>query len=540
MKYNKYLGIVSIIAVMALSSCTDELDQNPIDPDSFTEQNVFANEESVKSALAKVYASLVLTGQKGPDGLADIDGIDEGTSQFSRMLFYMNELTTDAAVVGWGDPGLPDLHEMSWSANNTLIEALYYRLAQVVSFSNSFIANAAQFSGTNEVQYFIAEARFIRAYAYYNLMDLYGGVPITTEISTELPLQNSRKEVFDFVEAELLEIQDLLKESGTNEYGRVDRVAAWALLSRLYLNAEVYTGEAKYNESVSFSEKVINSSYIINTNDANGNGSAYDELFLADNHTNGAQNEFIYALNFDGLNSKTWAGTTFLIHAAIGGSMNAAEFGVNGGWSGLRTTKALVDKFSDAVTGTRTGGEPITWADARAMFYTDGQNYEIATIANEFTDGYAVTKFKNVDVNGVAGSDPTGNHTDTDLPIIRLAEIYLNYAEATVRGGGGSPATAVNLINQLRERAYGDASGNITAGDLTIAFVMDERARELYWEGLRRTDLIRNNQFTENSYLWPFKGGAAQGASVGKYRALFPFPNNIISTNPNIKQNDQY
>lgn len=540
MKYNKYIWIASIVAAMTFSSCTDELDQNPIDPDSFTEQDVFANEDNVKSALAKVYASLVLTGQKGPDGLADIDGIDEGTSQFSRMLFYMNELTTDEAVVGWGDPGLPDLHEMNWSANNTLIEALYYRLAQVVSFSNSFISNAEQFNGSDEVQYFIAEARFIRAYAYYNLMDLYGGVPITTEISTALPLQNTRKEVFDFVEAELLEIQDLLKDSGTNEYGRVDKVAAWALLSRLYLNAEVYTGEAKYNECVTFSEQVINSSYIINTNDANGNGSAYDELFLADNHTNGAQNEFIYALNFDGLNSKTWAGTTFLVHAAIGGSMDAAEFGVNGGWSGLRTTKGLVEKFDGAVTGTRTGGEPTAWADARAMFHSDGQNYEITTIANEFTDGYAIAKFKNVDSNGVAGSDPTGNHTDTDLPLIRLAEIYLNYAEATARGGAGSTATAVSLINELRERAYGDATGNINSGDLDVAFVMDERARELYWEGLRRTDLIRNGQFTENTYLWPFKGGASQGTGVGKYRELFPFPNNIISTNPNIKQNDQY
>ncbi|GGF65888.1 RagB/SusD family nutrient uptake outer membrane protein [Wenyingzhuangia marina] len=540
MKNNKYIWIASIVSIMTFSSCTNELDQSPIDPDSFTEKNVFSNVENVKSALAKVYASLVLTGQSGPAGDADIQGIDEGTSQFSRMLFYMNELTTDHAVVGWGDPGLPDLHEMSWSSSNTLTEAMYYRLAQVVSFSNSFIVNATPLNDDVEVQYYIAEARFLRAYAYYNLLDLYGAVPITTTISTELPLQMTRKQVFEFVEGELLDVQNLLKDSGANEYGRVDKVAAWALLSRLYLNAEVYINENKYNECVTFSEKVINSSYIINTIDANSNGTAYDELFLADNDSNGAQNEFIFALNFDGLNSQTYAGTTFLIHASIGGTMDPADFGVNGGWFGLRTTKTLVQKFSSSVTGSDSGGDPIAWSDTRAMFYTDGQNLEITTIANEFTDGYAVTKFKNVDSNGAPGSDATGNFTDTDLPMIRLAEIYLNYAEATVRGGAGSIGTAVDLMNELRERAYGNQSGNIVSGDLDISFIMNERSRELYWEGFRRTDLIRNNQFTESSYLWPFKGGVAQGIGVGKFRDNFPFPTNIILTNPNIEQNNKY
>ena len=619
-----------VLAVTALvTSCTNDLNQSPIDPDSFTQQDVFTNATEAKGALAKVYASLALTGQAGPAGQPDIAGIDEGFSQFSRMLFNLNEITTDNAVVGWGDPGLPDLHGMTWSSSNDFTEAMYSRLAQTVSFSNSFISNASALTGA-DVDKYIAEARFIRAYAYYNLMDLYANVPLTTSISTDLPTQSNRAEIFTFVENELLDIQDKLATSGSNEYGRVDQVAAWALLSKLYLNAEVWTGTPKYNECVTYSNKVMSSSYTINTNDANGNGSAYDELFLADNNTNGAQNEFIFALNFDGNQSQTYGGTTFLIHAAIGGNMNAADFGVNGGWGGLRTTKNLVNKFavnttdlnnalgtlSDwgvvgdatvngwggpdmemyetatnkyALYATLTSGEikfrfnedwgqnygdngadgtledgganiaipgPGTYfitldlntktytvapflGDKRAMFHSDGQNLEIESIP-PFKDGYAVTKFKNVDSNGSQGSDATGNFADTDLPLIRLAEIYLNYTEATLRGGGGDLGLATTKINELRERAYGDTSGNINSSALTLDFVLDERAKELYWEGQRRTDLIRYNYFTTDSYLWPFKGNEASGVSVSDYRNIFPLPINVLSTNPNLTQNPGY
>src|SRR5690606_12636994 len=235
-------------------------------------------------------------------------------------------------VVGWGDPGLPNLHAMNWGASNDFTTAMYYRLAQEVSFANSFIANAEALGEDPEVQFFIAEARFLRAFAYYNLMDFYGNVPLVTAVSTTLPEQNSREEIFNFVESELLEIQDLLKESGANEYGRVDRVAAWALLSKLYLNAQVWVGQDMNNEAVSVASRAINSSYRINTDDVTGNGTAYDELFRAANNSNGAQNEFIFVLNFDGNQSRTYGGTTFLIHAAIGGNMDPSEFGVNGGW----------------------------------------------------------------------------------------------------------------------------------------------------------------------------------------------------------------
>jgi len=541
MKMNYIKKLILVIPALIIVSCHDDLDQTPIDPDSFTEADVFVNADEAKGALAKLYASLALTGQEGPAGQPDISGIDEGTSQYSRMLFSLNELTTDNAVVGWGDPGLPNLHAMSWGANNDFTTAMYYRLAQEVSFCNSFISNAESLSDNDEVKAYIAEARFLRAFAYYNLVDLYANVPLVDKVSTDLPAQSSRTEVFNYIESELLEVQDLLKESGANEYGRVDKVAAWALLSKLYLNADVYVGEDRNTDAVTYASKAINSSYSINTTDANGNGSAYDELFLADNNSNGAQKEFIFALNFDGNQSRTYGGTTFLVHASIGGSMDASNSGVNGGWEGLRTTKALVNKFDYAVTAKDADGNPTEWSDGRAMFYTEGQNLEINKIANTFTDGYAVTKFTNIKSNGEQGNDASGEFVDTDLPVIRVAEMYLTYAEAVLRGGaGGDLQTATSYINELRQRAIGDDSGDINSSDLTLDFIIDERARELYWEGQRRSDLIRFNDYTSGNYLWPFKGGAKSGTAVESFRDLFPLPSNIILINTNLKQNPGY
>lgn len=523
MKSN-YIKIWGLAAALSLSSCLKDLDQDPsIDPDSINASSVKTNLQYAEQSLAKVYASLVLTGQKGPTGSPDIQGPDEGTSQFSRLLFYMQELPTDEAVVAWSDPGVPDFHNINWTASNGIIEAMYYRLAQTVSFANSFI-DANQDSQFEEMRkYGVAEARFIRAYAYYYLMDFFGDTPIVTKVKEKLEEndQKSRAEVFAFIESELKAIESDLKAPKTNDYGRVDKAAAWALLSRLYLNAKVYTGQERYADCMTYAEKVINSGYSLASN--------YKNLFLADNDTNGAQNENIFTANFDGLRSQTWAGTTFLVHAAIGGNMDASSFGVSDGWSGIRTTKALVQKFDDGV-----GNPPISWTDKRAMFFTNGQEYEINDIT-KFAQGYAVAKYKNVTSAGVAGKDPGAKFVDTDLALIRLAEMYLNYAEAAVRKNVNT-GNALTYVNQLRSRAGVTAITNLTTDN-----ILDERARELYWEGFRRTDLIRYDRFVEGSYLWPFKGGVAAGTAVDNFRKLYPIPSNIILASKGvIKQNTGY
>lgn len=540
---NKYIkhSILGLTMALSLSACMKDLDQEPIDPDSFTEKDVFKNATEAKSALAKIYASLSLTGQKGPSGDGDIAGADEGSTGYTRVQFYLQEASTDEAIIRWSDAGVPDFHNMSWTPSNTFTNAYYNRLGQQIAFANSFIDNAQALASDPEVAYYIAEARFIRAYAYYNVIDAYGKAPLITSSKADLkPTQNSRADLFNFVESELKDLETKLKAARANEYGRVDAVAAQALLARLYLNAKVYIGVDKYTDCITYAKKVIASSYRLNTTDANGNGTAYDELFLADNNKNGAQNEFIFLASFDGLNTKTYGGTAFIMHAATGGNMNATALGLNGGWGGITVTKEFVNKFE---ASTRNGNnEPIAWNDKRAMFHTDGQTFESTDYVKDFTKGgYAVTKFKNITSTGVAGKDPAKDFPDTDLPLIRLAEVYLTYAEAVLRGGtGGDRATALGYINQLRTRAYGSIAGNIADADLTLDFILDERARELYWEGLRRTDLIRYGKFTNASYLWSFKGGAASGVAVPDYRNLYPIPSDARAANENLSQNTGY
>ena len=538
-KYIKH-SIFGVILALSLSACMKDLDQEPIDPDSFTEKDVFKNATEAKGALAKIYASLSLTGQKGPNGDGDIAGADEGSTGYTRMQFYLQVASTDEAIIRWSDAGVPDFHNMSWTPANTFNNAYYNRLGQQIAFANSFIDNAQALASDPEVAYYIAEARFIRAYAYYNVIDAFGKAPLVTSSKADLkPAQNTRAELFNFVESELKDLEGKLKAARANEYGRVDVVAAQALLARLYLNAKVYIGQDKYTDCITYAKKVIASSYSLNTTDANNNGTAYDELFLADNNSNGAQNEFIFLASFDGLNTKTYGGTAFIIHGATGGNMNASSLGINDGWSGLTAPKEFVNKFE--VSARNSNNEPTAWKDKRAMFYTDGQTYENTDLKDFTKSGYAITKFKNITSTGAAGKDPEKKFPDTDLPLIRLAEVYLTYAEAVLRGGtGGDRATALGYINQLRSRAYGNASGNIADSDLTLDFILDERARELYWEGLRRTDLIRYGKFTGGAYLWSFKGGAASGVAVPDYRNLYPIPQDARTANENLTQNTGY
>lgn len=538
-KYIKH-SVFGVILALSLSACMKDLDQEPIDPDSFTEKDVFKNATEAKGALAKIYASLSLTGQKGPAGDGDIAGADEGSTGYTRMQFYLQVASTDEAIIRWSDAGVPDFHNMSWTPANTFNNAYYNRLGQQIAFANSFIDNAQALASDPEVAYYIAEARFIRAYAYYNVIDAFGKAPLVTSSKADLkPAQNTRAELFNFVESELKDLEGKLKAARANEYGRVDVVAAQALLARLYLNAKVYIGQDKYTDCITYAKKVIASSYSLNTTDANNNGTAYDELFLADNNSNGAQNEFIFLASFDGLNTKTYGGTAFIIHGATGGNMNASSLGINDGWSGLTAPKEFVNKFE--VSARNSNNEPTAWKDKRAMFYTDGQTYENTDLKDFTKSGYAITKFKNITSTGAAGKDPEKKFPDTDLPLIRLAEVYLTYAEAVLRGGtGGDRATALGYINQLRSRAYGNASGNIADSNLTLDFILDERARELYWEGLRRTDLIRYGKFTGGAYLWSFKGGAASGVAVPDYRNLYPIPQDARTANENLTQNTGY
>jgi hypothetical protein len=514
--------------LILFASCTKDLNRTPAY--DVTSAIVYKDLAGYKQVLAKLYAGLATTGNSGPDGNGDISGIDEGFSSYLRQYWQTQELPTDEAVIGWNDATIRDFHYMTWGSSDVFLRAIYSRIYFQIVLCNEFIreSEASKVAGRNitgadatEIAYFRAEARFLRALSYYHAMDLFGNVPFVTEndpIGSFLPSQISRANLFNYIESELKAIETLLKTARTNEYGRADAAAAWALLSKLYLNAEVYTGGAKYNDAATYCNKITAvAGYSLVSN--------YKHLFLADNNTTSGS-EFIFAVNFDGNKTRTWGGTTYLVHAPIGGSMSAASHGVDFGWGGLRTTKQFVQRFSD----------PSGATDKRASFYTSGQNIDINDIST-FTDGYGIVKFRNVTSTGANGSNATW--VDTDFPIFRLAEIYLNYAECAARGAG-DVNTAVNYINLLRQRAYGNATGNITSAQLNPQFVLDERARELYWEATRRTDLIRFGQFTEGTYLWAWKGNALNGQAVGNHRKLYPIPAADLTANPKLSQNPGY
>lgn len=525
MKRNKILAFITAVILLG-TSCKKALDVTPAN--DITDDAVYNSVGGYKQAMAKVYAAYALTGNAGPAGNGDVQGIDEGTSDFFRLYWCAQELTTDEAVIGWGDAGLPDLHNMSYTSNNNFLKGLYYRSIYQITLANDFIRQSADakvsergLSGSAaEITTFRNEARFLRAYQYWILLDLFANPPFVTEndaIGTTIPKQTSRAELFAYIESELKDLETKLADAKQNEYGRADKGAAWALLARLYLNAKVYTGTEKNTEAVDYAKKVIGAGYSLEGN--------YRQLMLADNNLN--RNEFILTINYDGVRTQGYGGTTFLTHAAVGGTvMKASDYGVGGGWGGIRTTKALTNLFPNADGST----------DKRAQFFTNGQSLEINDIGT-FTDGYAVTKFRNLKRDGTAGSSL--DFADIDIPIFRLGEVYLIYAEAVLRGGtGGSTATAIEYVNKLRDRAYGNTSGRVASIDLNM--ILDERARELYWEGYRRTDLVRYGRFTEAGYLWPWKGGVKNGRGVDAHFAIFPLPSADITVNSNLKQNPGY
>ncbi|WP_345142315.1 RagB/SusD family nutrient uptake outer membrane protein [Flavobacterium ginsengiterrae] len=529
-KYISYFFLFILGISMTLTSCTDDLNVTPKDDDEFLSETFFQDPASYKQVLAKLYAGLYVGGNDG-DGAADISGLGGDFSSYLRLLFVTQELPTDEAVIAWADGTLPTLNTQTWSPVNEFLYGTYSRASYHISLANEFLrqttdekleARGVDASLKGEIATFRAEARFLRAFSYVNLMDLFGNVPITTEadpVGFFYPEQKTRAEVFAFVESELKDLDGSLPAARANEYGRIDKVAAKFLLAQIYLNSKVYTGTERNNEVATLCSEIINSGYTF----ANV---PYAYLFSADNDKNGAQNEFIFPIISDGVAIRaTGGGMSFILHASIGGSMDAASRGMDGGWQGTRTRKEFVALFPD-VTGT---------GDKRGTFYTDGQALDITNIST-FTDGYAVTKYINKKADGSAAQ--RADIPDTDFPMFRISDAYLMYAEAVVRGAStGNIGTAVGYINQIRTRAE---ATQISSADLTLDFLLAERGRELFWECHRRTDLIRFGKFTGGSKIWQWKGGTMNGGATESFRDLMPIPAKTIQANPTLKQNPGY
>lgn len=542
----------------------DDLNKGNIDP------NVDAN-PNITGLYSKCYAGLIM---EGNDGNADFSIDDAGKSTLLRNLFNFNEVPTDEAVCWWSDGGIADVAYNKFEPGNATLKNLYYRLMSNISYENHFLSlDAAKADRTK-----YAEVRVLRAYNYFLMLDFFGDPTFIDKISPETPrqahsynskfeegktytraelLQLGREFLFNWVESELLAAEpDLLEakpETDTDpDYGRVDKGTCWLLLSRLYLNAGTYLNNDGQNnqywdKALEYAERVINSDYKLfddskMSNEAKANGyKPYDLLFMGDNGSNGASCEALLPLMQDGDKTQGYGGSMFFVAALWDGTMqtvtdkNAAT--TANSWSGMRVRPQFVEKFfthpKDVVNKKASEIRAMN-VDDRAILWGKDRTLEIGA-NDKFVKGIATPKWNNNYSNG--GTPHDSYNVDIDFFLFRVAEAYLNAAEAEMHLNGESSAKAKKYIDALRNRAHARPRASYTLND-----VLDERARELYCEGLRRTDLIRFNQFggSQATYNWELKGGSTNGTTFAKTYNVYPLPSSEVLSNKNLTQIDGY
>ncbi|TRX47830.1 RagB/SusD family nutrient uptake outer membrane protein [Bacteroides sp. HF-5092] len=527
----KYYILASMLACLtSFTGCVGDLDVQPLDSTVVTAERAYTDAASYTKGLNKIYSVWALSGQGGDD--SDIAGLDAGNTVLLRCWWTMQEQTTDELKNAENKDWVGEINNLTWSTSkNEIIEGVYQRCMFVVALSNEFMKNIDNAPVEVDQKSYAAQARFNRALAYYILLDAYAKPPFITENNYSLtPSQLSRPELFDWIESELNTIRTDLPATRA-EYGRADQTVVDALLARMYLNAEVYTGQARYTDCIAACKRII-PHYSLAKN--------YDDLFKADNGENPETlKEIIYPVIFDGKKTQSWG-----MAALVVGSRKEAGGGVREGWSQFRGTQNLVELFDFADNANRKPGEIL---DKRGIFddYNGKCNYQITTgvTGNFDTEGWGVPKYSNLTSTGAPGQDVLW--VDTDFPLFRLGDVYLMYAESVARGGeGGDMDTAVDYVNKLRDRGYGDTPHNkIDAAWLkanNYQNILNERGRELYWEGVRRMDLIRYGKFTGSSYTWPSKGGVITGVGVNERYNIFPIPVSDISVNGSLEQNEGY
>lgn len=526
---NKYIKVFAATALLVGSaSCTGDLDQYP--HTETTSESLYSSVSDYEAVLGKIYASMVTNGQgKGGDN-ADLSsnmGYD-----YMRCYFNLQEAGTDEVASTWlsGDK-TADITYLTWDADDPWVADMYYRIYWNITLTNEFLRNCtedkiASFSSSDDqtkLKRYRAEARFMRALFYYHALDLFRYIPFVSEedpVGSYTPPRYEPQRTFDFIESELNAIVSDLAPASTCPYGEASQGAAYTLLAKLYLNAGVYTGTTKYDECIAACQQAIAQGYTLESD--------YGKLFNADNDKR--TNEIIFALPVDPTHEVSWGSTTYVICGEVSNTSAdqvPADYGVTTGWGMFRSRGELPAKFAD--------GDK----DGRYMFFTTNQSQYLDDVTDQ-TNGYFVEKWTNLTDDGEAASNTASDGCATDWPMFRLADVYLMYAEAVLRGGtGGDRSTALGYINDLRERAYGSADGDITDGELTTSFILDERARELYWEATRRTDLIRYNHFTTSDYIWQWKGGTKEGAAVDSKYNIYPIPTTELTANPNL-YNENY
>lgn len=527
------------VATLCLTACDNDSSilGGSLHPDNPNPQQ--STEADYDGILNKIYGNMALTGLTGPHGSSDLPSdIDEGMSVFARVVWYANELSSDEALCAWlTDAGIPEFNRGTWGDNHALLRGLYYRCMFGITLCNYFIDNAP--SSIDDYSHKMAEVRFMRALYYYYLMDMFGNPPFITQVSAEAPAQASREEIFNFIESELKDIigegegSNVLAAAKSVKYGRADVVAGYMLLMRMYLNAKVYTGNERWQDARTYAEKAINSSYSLSTEGKNGY-TGYQLLFMGDNDTNGAQNEIVLPILFDGELTQSWGGVFLVAGAVNADDIAAYPTGMTSNWGGIRAKPYFIQKWfpnNDAPAGTPAELKEAA-GDDRCLFMTQGHELEINN-EDKFQEGYGYIKFLNTHADG--SETHNAEHTDYDFPLFRLAEAYLTYAEADARLNGDKVSNSgLEYIKALRKRAHANSNINV----FSLQDIEDEWSREFGFEGRRRMDMVRFGNFSRSRRIWI--GGTAAGGTLPDYRNIFPLPSSDLTANPNLVQNPGY
>ena len=545
---------------MGFVSCADELNIKSVDPLNHPTY-------TVEGLLAKQYATLGHTGQKGPAGVADISG-DEGETGFIRTVFNLQELMTDETLWAYqSNEGIAQITSMDWDKNNKRVNWAYQRLSFDITQYNFFISEQSGILSEDK----IAEVRFLRALNYYYFLDLYRKAPFKDTFDDNLPTEKSGKDLYEWLDNELTTIEPLMAEVGaynnSENFGRADRGAAYALHARLALNSAVYTdGQIKdYQKAIDYCNKILvdNAGKYELCRVAKNGYSGYQQLFMGDNDCNpAAMKEIIFPIRQDGVKTRAYAGTSYLVNASTITGMPYAS--TSDPWKCLFARVDLVKKFfpnedipkatdedllsnpskdqviaKDNEKGISTADVVAQAKDDRALFYMGigGCSDKVRTL----TPGDAITsplngasfvKWTNLHADGTAQHHQ--KFSDTDFPMFRLAEIYLTRAEAMYRLNGSQAGLAD--IQYVQERA----NRTLKATSVDEQTLIDEWCREFYMEGRRRSDLVRFGLFTGSKYLWSFKGGSEKGQGVPTKCNIYPIPGDEIKNNPNMHQNPKY
>lgn len=575
MNFKKYILFGVVAMGMGLTSCIGDLDLKPNDPNM-----VDTNDPNFKAnALGICYSGIAVSGISG-SGSSYVSGIDPGTSAYLRLIFSLNEMTADELKWIWPNDeagSIGDLNACTWSTNNTMVYGAYYRLMGHIAICNQFMTNTANNADAETLE-MRAQARVLRAYSYYNMMDFFGQCSFITEEAAvgDKPKQITRKEMFDWVERELVDIVDNKLISATPLYGRVGLDGAEALLARLYLNAEVYAGEARWSDCQKRCENII-ARHQGQGFQGSGLAKEYLYLFCADNNvympggSNKAENEILFGIAYDSDMTQSYGGSTIIISGTVANShyMPQQNYGTNAGWACIKGIKQMAERFYGLPNDVRDDlwyrGVLPAGSDASGSWDSEDYSDEFQGFTGSWatTGGNAIIKFTNATMTKNPASvdrtrpltlfdgvyDNSGNwkpnyaqatFTQTDFPIIRLADVYLMYTESYINGNVGDRSKALQYINLVRERA---GAQPFNSAELTVKNLMDERSREFYLEGLRRTDLIRNHMFVgPTQTVWQIKGNLdnTEGIRIDDKFALFPIPSAVLNSQPDFKQNPGY